>query len=290
MPQPAKIIYCHCAYSEVIEDGTKRSVLDALTASGADFETVADLCGLAAHRDPRLKQWAKLDSLSIVACFPRTIQWLFHTAGAPVKENAPQVLNMRSQSPDRIVEALLNGNAASGDKTQSPEFTKGDWTPWFPVIDYDRCVNCKQCLNFCLFGVYTLSDDDKVTVTNPAGCKTDCPACARICPETAIIFPKYSDSPINGDKVLENQNANVNELLDGDILEMIRKRTGSGPRFASNKASKKRSATLADLKEKLDIPQSVIDSMSPHNIARLQKTAGQKICPDDCELKKECNP
>ena len=30
----------------------------------------------------------------------------------------------------------------------------GAWKPWFPVIDYDRCTNCMQCLSFCLFGVY----------------------------------------------------------------------------------------------------------------------------------------
>src|SRR5690349_15887991 len=30
----------------------------------------------------------------------------------------------------------------------------GGWKPWFPVIDYDRCTNCMQCLSFCLFGVY----------------------------------------------------------------------------------------------------------------------------------------
>ena len=30
----------------------------------------------------------------------------------------------------------------------------GEWKPWFPVIDYDRCTNCMQCLSFCLFGVY----------------------------------------------------------------------------------------------------------------------------------------
>ncbi|HEX8311367.1 MAG TPA: ferredoxin family protein, partial [Chthoniobacteraceae bacterium] len=30
----------------------------------------------------------------------------------------------------------------------------GQWKPWFPVIDYDRCTNCMQCLSFCLFGVY----------------------------------------------------------------------------------------------------------------------------------------
>ena len=25
---------------------------------------------------------------------------------------------------------------------------------WYPVIDYSRCTNCMECLDFCLFGVY----------------------------------------------------------------------------------------------------------------------------------------
>ncbi|MGI9519846.1 MAG: ATP-binding protein, partial [Pirellulaceae bacterium] len=25
---------------------------------------------------------------------------------------------------------------------------------WYPVIDYSRCTNCLECIDFCLFGVY----------------------------------------------------------------------------------------------------------------------------------------
>ena len=25
---------------------------------------------------------------------------------------------------------------------------------WYPVIDYSRCTNCMECIDFCLFGVY----------------------------------------------------------------------------------------------------------------------------------------
>ena len=54
------------------------------------------------------------------------------------------------------------------------------WVPWFPVIDYDRCTNCKQCLSFCLFGVFGADADDRIEVQNPDQCKTGCPACSRI--------------------------------------------------------------------------------------------------------------
>jgi hypothetical protein len=67
---------------------------------------------------------------------------------------------------------------------------------WYPVIDYSRCVACGQCREFCMFGVYELLDDDSVRVARPEACKDGCPACARTCPEGAIIFPHYWDDPV----------------------------------------------------------------------------------------------
>ncbi len=70
---------------------------------------------------------------------------------------------------------------------------------WYPVIDRDRCVNCRQCVDFCLFGVYSADGDGSVQVENPDSCKNGCPACSRICPQSAIIFPHYeSDANIAG--------------------------------------------------------------------------------------------
>src|SRR5262249_12286072 len=40
----------------------------------------------------------------------------------------------------------------------------GEWKPWFPVIDYDRCTNCMQCLSFCLFGVYGVDEQQRIQV------------------------------------------------------------------------------------------------------------------------------
>ena len=65
---------------------------------------------------------------------------------------------------------------------------------WYPVLDYSRCASCKQCLDFCLFGVYSL-EHGQVVASCPDHCKPGCPACARVCPEGAIIFPHYGADP-----------------------------------------------------------------------------------------------
>ncbi|MFP4248069.1 MAG: ATP-binding protein [Armatimonadota bacterium] len=64
---------------------------------------------------------------------------------------------------------------------------------WYPVLDRTRCTSCFHCLQFCLFGVYE-TEDRQVVAARPDNCKDGCPACARVCPEGAIIFP-LSDEP-----------------------------------------------------------------------------------------------
>src|SRR5207302_1418416 len=69
---------------------------------------------------------------------------------------------------------------------------------WYPVIDYSRCTNCMECIDFCLFGVYGVDKLDRILVENQDNCKRGCPACSRVCPEQAIIFPDYKTPAIAG--------------------------------------------------------------------------------------------
>ena len=69
---------------------------------------------------------------------------------------------------------------------------------WYPVIDYGRCTNCLECIDFCLFGVYGVDTAETILVEQPDNCRKGCPACSRVCPENAIIFPQHKTPTIAG--------------------------------------------------------------------------------------------
>jgi NAD-dependent dihydropyrimidine dehydrogenase PreA subunit len=69
---------------------------------------------------------------------------------------------------------------------------------WYPVIDYSRCTNCMECIDFCLFGVYGVDTAETILVEQPDNCRKGCPACSRVCPENAIIFPQHKSPAIAG--------------------------------------------------------------------------------------------
>ncbi len=69
---------------------------------------------------------------------------------------------------------------------------------WYPVIDYSRCTNCLECIDFCLFGVYGVDRIDTILVEQPDNCRKGCPACSRVCPENAIMFPQHKTPVIAG--------------------------------------------------------------------------------------------
>jgi Pyruvate/2-oxoacid:ferredoxin oxidoreductase delta subunit len=148
----------------------------------------------------------------------------------------------------------------------------GAWKPWFPVVDYQRCTNCMQCLSFCLFDVYGVSPEGKLKVQNQSNCKTECPACSRVCPEVAIMFPKYRHGPINGEEVStddvrrEAMKVDISALLGGDIYSMLRDRsTKAKSRFSKERdderALKERQTCLVKLQEAFDVPPEVLAAL-----------------------------
>ncbi len=164
----------------------------------------------------------------------------------------------------------------------------GAWKPWFPVIDYSRCTNCMQCLSFCLFDVYGVSSDRQIQVQNPSNCKTECPACSRVCPEVAIMFPKYRHAPINGDVVStddvrrEAMKIDISALLGGDVYAMLRDRSAKAKsRFSKerdeDRALKERQTCLVKLQQQMDVPAEVIAALpSPDEIRRRAEQAAAR--------------
>jgi Pyruvate/2-oxoacid:ferredoxin oxidoreductase delta subunit len=148
----------------------------------------------------------------------------------------------------------------------------GAWKPWFPVIDYQRCTNCMQCLSFCLFDVYGVSADKKIQVQNQSNCKTECPACSRVCPEVAIMFPKYRHGPINGEEISaddvrrEAMKVDISALLGGDVYSALRDRSARAKsRFSKERdderALKERQTCLVKLQQALDVPTEVLAAL-----------------------------
>jgi len=182
-------------------------------------------------------------------------------------------------------DAARISDTVEATRAETSSAKHGDWKPWFPVIDYDRCTNCMQCLSFCLFGVYGVDGAQKIQVQNNDNCKTNCPACSRVCPEAAIMFPKYKAGPINGDEVSdsdlnrEKMKIDISALLGGDVYSMLRERSEKAKsRFSkerdANKALTERQKCLVKLAQSGDIPPEVLMSLpSPDEIARRAEEA-----------------
>jgi len=89
---------------------------------------------------------------------------------------------------ERYLEPAGEANVIEGDGKRR----------WYPVIDFGRCTNCMECIDFCLFGVYGVDATDTILVEQPDNCRKGCPACSRVCPENAIIFPQHKSPAIAG--------------------------------------------------------------------------------------------
>ncbi|MFZ5351954.1 MAG: 4Fe-4S dicluster domain-containing protein [Bacillota bacterium] len=69
---------------------------------------------------------------------------------------------------------------------------------WYPVIDYEKCIQCGACTAKCTHGVYDLSKAPVPAVVYPEGCIQGCHGCGNLCPVEAIAYV--------GEGVKENEN------------------------------------------------------------------------------------
>lgn len=112
-----RIVYCRCAYAQVVPAAVKDAVLEGLAVAGRGFEMVPDLCEMAARRDPHLAELAGGERpLRIAACWPRAVQGLFVLADAPLPKHGVEILNMRTDTAETVLAGVL---AAPAEGTAS---------------------------------------------------------------------------------------------------------------------------------------------------------------------------
>lgn len=122
-----RLLYCRCAYAQVVPDDVKDEVLAGLAASGEAFEAVPDLCEMAARRDPQLQQLATAAGpLRIAACWPRAVRGLFTQAGAPLPKEGVTIHNMRTDQADAVLAGM---HGASGSAPSEPSEPTSGETP-----------------------------------------------------------------------------------------------------------------------------------------------------------------
>ncbi len=97
-----------------------------------------------------------------------------------------------------VSDAVENSNGAVVGESPAGAVVAPPRRRWYPVIDYNRCTNCMECIDFCLFGVYGVDAAEQILVEQPDNCRKGCPACSRVCPENAIIFPQHKSPAIAG--------------------------------------------------------------------------------------------
>jgi NAD-dependent dihydropyrimidine dehydrogenase PreA subunit len=256
-----KILFCNCV-SERIKPERLRSIWESLIKINIDLFSVHDLCGVSVHSKESIKSiFNKKDEYLIIGCHTRGMTLLLQTAGVDTRDYSCRFINFLESDFEEILketDSFKEGNDLTGGASITEIRTSSEWISWYPLLDKSRCTTCGQCADFCLFGVYD-KQDGKVVVTHPEGCKNNCPACARICPQTAIIFPKYKPGgAIGGSDVIDEiseqkrQTEDINTLLNGDIYSALEhrkiKRNSIIMEEAMNKAIEERLNALNNLK------------------------------------------
>lgn len=71
-----------------------------------------------------------------------------------------------------------------------------DKIPWHPTIDYEKCISCGKCVEYCKLGTYEFDEKDgkkRSVVKNPNNCVVLCSGCDSICPVGAIKHPSKKE-------------------------------------------------------------------------------------------------
>ena len=127
-----------------------------------------------------------------------TVDLMGWIQGSPTENQLQQYLNEPATESGVQTEQAQTPGSPDQNESQVVRVEEQSGRRWYPVIDYSRCTNCMECIDFCLFGVYGVDKVDTILVEQPDNCRKGCPACSRVCPENAIIFPQHKTPAIAG--------------------------------------------------------------------------------------------
>jgi NAD-dependent dihydropyrimidine dehydrogenase PreA subunit len=71
-----------------------------------------------------------------------------------------------------------------------------DKIPWAPKIDYEKCITCGKCVDYChvrTFGFEENEGKKRPVVKRPNNCVILCSGCDSICPAGAIKHPSKTE-------------------------------------------------------------------------------------------------
>jgi Pyruvate/2-oxoacid:ferredoxin oxidoreductase delta subunit len=245
------IIFCNCRGRHETAGWVEASRIVELHAEIRCCR-LDDLCGLCAeHPEKIFNLIGSARQVLLFACHSRAVKLLLHNAGV---DGAGKIsfINLLEDDAAGILQVVrdftrdggilpANGNFREQDEHIMNNVSDGaprtahlqsdlSWPAWYPVIGDSRCNRCGQCADFCLFGVYRKSGND-IKVINPRNCKNNCPACARICPRVAIVFPKYAGGGAIGGSdgfderaEIQRMQQDTDEILGNDIYKSLEQR------------------------------------------------------------------
>jgi Pyruvate/2-oxoacid:ferredoxin oxidoreductase delta subunit len=178
------------------------------------------------HLSPKDAVWERIRLFDgHIAVFmwlhPRPAEWLLQRRGV-LPDRLAATADLATQGTPEKALAFLSEIGFHPDHGTTEQLGRPPLRQrWYPVVDRARCVDCGHCLQFCLFGVFGTTEGGQVAALAEDSCKTGCPACGRVCPNGAIMFPLYArDGAIAGAPGLF-------ATPDGDAKRMFYMRTGA---------------------------------------------------------------
>ena len=174
------------------------------TLLGEDLEIKADMVVLALGMTPKSTEELKLNYRlgqglptlkydfpdSHFICFPyetrRTGIYAAGTIRAPM-----DMTHCIEDARGAMLKAIQCAEATKRGESVHPR--SGDKS--YPVINFQRCTDCKRCTEECPFGAY--NENEKGTpISNPSRCRR-CGICLGACPERVISFEDFNINAVS---------------------------------------------------------------------------------------------